>query len=475
MAPNYYFDPDDKLNRFGFAKFLRDLIEHSSEYKRDDSSNAYSIAIDSSWGTGKTYFFSMFENYLYGQRVQTSQQPTATPEFAVVNYNAWTNDYWDDAFAPFMQAILDNDRFMGTNSNAKFRRLANSILENIELLPVKTYYTYRKSNPLADLRKMQNNIQDLKKCLSSLIEEIQSNGVKKLVIIIDELDRCKPLFAIQTLEIVKHFLDVEDVVFIFAVDLEQLSHSVKTIYGSEMDASGYLCKFFDYITKFPQPDFETLLNQYIDNTPDLLGNIHSRHDPSSDFISFTKTVVSCFHLSIRDLHTVLQSYKIMLRNFLSEYVLIEAHQIYFFLLVLKYKYPLIFNKLFYSQVSQNLSNIGFPDDLKPLMKKAHISEILNYISGQKAIKISVKHITFEMNETLTFNPRNDTLYGEIHHDEYTIQRQSAIIPEDFKEQVLFYPDIAKNLNNLKNTTYSDYYFKRLENFDFPEIIKGSEK
>ena len=53
MAPNYYFDPDDKLNRFGFAKFLRDLIEHSSEYKRDDSSNAYSIAIDSSWGTGK--------------------------------------------------------------------------------------------------------------------------------------------------------------------------------------------------------------------------------------------------------------------------------------------------------------------------------------------------------------------------------------------------------------------------------------
>lgn len=474
MAPNYYFDPDDKLNRFGFAKFLRDLIEHSSEYKRDDSSNAYSIAIDSSWGTGKTYFFSMFENYLYGQRAQTSQQPTATPEFAVVNYNAWTNDYWDDAFAPFMQAILDNDRFMGTNSNAKFRRLANSILESIDLLPVKTYYTYRKSNPLADLRKIQNNIQELKKCLSSLIEEIQSNGVKKLVIIIDELDRCKPLFAIQTLEIVKHFLDVEDVVFIFAIDLEQLSHSIKTIYGAEMDATGYLCKFFDYITKFPQPDIETLLKQYLDSIPDFLESANPRH-PHSSFISFIKDIVSCFHLSIRDLHTVLQSYKIMLRNFLSEYVLIEAHQIYFFLLVLKYKYPLIFNKLFYSQVQQSLSNIDFPDDLKPLLQITHITEVLDYISGQKRIKIAVKNTSFIMNDTLTFNPITHELSGVILLNEFSTQRCSMAIPKSFMRRSLFYPDIAKNLNNLKNTTYSDYYFKRLENFDFPEIIKGSKK
>lgn len=98
---------------------------------------------------------------------------------------------------------------------------------------------------------------------------IEDSGLKKLVIIIDELDRCKPLFAIQTLEIVKHFLDVKDVVFIFAVDLEQLSHSVESIYGFGMDASGYLCKFFDYITKFPQSNMLSIIKTLL---PDNLSN-----------------------------------------------------------------------------------------------------------------------------------------------------------------------------------------------------------
>ena len=90
MANEYYFDPDDKLDRFGYAKFLRDLIENCDQYKRDESSEAYSIAIDSSWGTGKTYFFKMFENYLYGKKCESDDDPEGNPEFIVVNYNAWS-------------------------------------------------------------------------------------------------------------------------------------------------------------------------------------------------------------------------------------------------------------------------------------------------------------------------------------------------------------------------------------------------
>ena len=53
----------------------------------------------------------------------------------------------------------------------------------------------------------------------------------RLLIFIDELDRCRPTFAIETLEVVKHFFNVPNVVFVFSLDMNQLQKSIKTIYG----------------------------------------------------------------------------------------------------------------------------------------------------------------------------------------------------------------------------------------------------
>ena len=61
MAERYFID-DDKLNRRKYADFLRIIIENSDKYKRNGIESSYVIAVDSSWGTGKTYFTDMFEN-----------------------------------------------------------------------------------------------------------------------------------------------------------------------------------------------------------------------------------------------------------------------------------------------------------------------------------------------------------------------------------------------------------------------------
>ena len=75
---------------------------------------------------------------------------------------------------------------------------------------------------------------------------------KKIVVVIDELDRCRPDFAIKTLEIAKHIFDIENLVFIISLDMEQLGYSLKTVYGQEMDTSGYLYRFFDYVSNMPK-------------------------------------------------------------------------------------------------------------------------------------------------------------------------------------------------------------------------------
>lgn len=82
-------------------------------------------------------------------------------------------------------------------------------------------------------------ISDFKESLEGIV-----SNQRKIVIIIDELDRCKPTFAVQLLEIVKHLFDIKGITFIFMLDIEQLSYLIKTIYGQEMAAAGYLCRFF---------------------------------------------------------------------------------------------------------------------------------------------------------------------------------------------------------------------------------------
>jgi predicted KAP-like P-loop ATPase len=80
---------------------------------------------------------------------------------------------------------------------------------------------------------------------------------------VDELDRCRPTYAIQTLELVKHLFNVPGLIFIFALDIEQLSHSVQTVYGQNMDAQGYLCRFFDYFMMMTYETNRNLVDEFV--------------------------------------------------------------------------------------------------------------------------------------------------------------------------------------------------------------------
>jgi hypothetical protein len=61
---------------------------------------------------------------------------------------------------------------------------------------------------------------------------------KPMLFFIDELDRCRPLFAIEVLEHVKHLFNVSGVVFVLSVDKSQLGHSLCAVYGDGLDVDG---------------------------------------------------------------------------------------------------------------------------------------------------------------------------------------------------------------------------------------------
>lgn len=81
--------------------------------------------------------------------------------------------------------------------------------------------------------------------IKKVIEKYEELTGKKLIIIIDELDRVKPDYAVHFLEVIKHFFDIPGICFIFAVNRQQIEATVKQLFGNDLDFAGYYSKFFN--------------------------------------------------------------------------------------------------------------------------------------------------------------------------------------------------------------------------------------
>lgn len=106
----------------------------------------------------------------------------------------------------------------------------------------------------------KKDIETFRTNFSNLVNYIDKRLAKNklpIFIIIDELDRCRPNYAIELLERIKHLFNIKGVYFVLATDTEQLCHSIKAIYGNEFDSSKYLNRFFDQTYEFQDSDYET--------------------------------------------------------------------------------------------------------------------------------------------------------------------------------------------------------------------------
>ena len=112
------FKNDDKLNREHFADFLIEIITNNKKYKRECDSNSFVLAIDSSWGTGKTTFLNMLENKM--SNIENNN-------YTIIHYNAWKSDAWKNPFETLMYTILENKVFNTVDDNNNLKEVAKNI------------------------------------------------------------------------------------------------------------------------------------------------------------------------------------------------------------------------------------------------------------------------------------------------------------------------------------------------------------
>lgn len=231
---------------------------------------ACSIALDGRWGSGKTFFVkqSMLlinaKNPMSGMEEHKKDGIVCALPFpktiedvrenyeVAVYYDAWENDNDAD---PILSLIYEIIKQLGINysfeDDCNVFELAGSVLEALSGRNINNIITnLRSENPLTKIKEEKDLHENIKGFFTELLVE-RGN---RLVIFVDELDRCKPSYAVQLLERIKHYLQDERITFVFSVNLGELQHTIKHYYGNDFDACRYLDRFFDFRISLPPAD-----------------------------------------------------------------------------------------------------------------------------------------------------------------------------------------------------------------------------
>ncbi len=233
---------DDALDRERIIKFLTEVVREQEA--------PFVISVHGRWGTGKTFLLKRWRQDLENQG------------FQAIYFNAWEDDFCDD---PLLAIIGQLHESLG---KGKFRRVVEKIVEvGKPLLRAGASITLTantgislppdsQSSPpedsYSDYRRKKEKKEELKGLLREMAGDIAENTEQPLVFIIDELDRCRPTFAIELLERIKHIFDVPNIVFVFGLNRGELVKSLQSAYG-DIDAATYLRRFFDMHFSLPEP------------------------------------------------------------------------------------------------------------------------------------------------------------------------------------------------------------------------------
>lgn len=247
---------NDLLGRSSSAKALENLIASSPD--------GLVLCINASWGAGKTTFLSMLRRQL------------ELSDYRTLSFNAWESDYVDDAMVALLGELSMEVEKINTGCTDpaadtlhKLHRAAGKIMRSVAPVAVRLVTAGVFNIDNSDIKEAltdeaekiaeaqvkayeeaKGSVAAFRATLEELAKEISVSG-KPLVLFIDELDRCRPPFAVRVLEIIKHFFSVPGIVFVLALDREQLGHSITSMYGAGMDVSGYLRRFFDLEFNLP--------------------------------------------------------------------------------------------------------------------------------------------------------------------------------------------------------------------------------
>ena len=249
-----------------------------------------SIAVNGEWGSGKTFFVKQTAYHL-------STLEDASDKCLTVYYDAWENDNECDPIISIVDCIA---RVAGEEDGKHIGELvfgiAEATLDNPLFRGIKAFRDWQKENEAESdfgYNKTAPRNAQIKNKLKALFDEIINEHGERLILFVDELDRCKPDFAVRVLERLKHYFTIDDrVKIVFSVNINQLEHTIRHFYGDDFDSHRYLDRFFDMVLPIPEAETTLYIARYM-----------NRNVMSDDFSSGVGvcSIIKYFGIQIRDI------------------------------------------------------------------------------------------------------------------------------------------------------------------------------
>ncbi len=222
------------------------------------------IAIDAKWGAGKTFFVKevkyLLDKLARGEGIesllsvskQRSFDDLKKIKYHTVYFDAWEHDNDEDPILSLTDELANSSLLQD------YGRVLTNLLEIA--LEIATGLNIKGFGKIIDSLKKVREVKEARvNNKDKFVEELDKltpEDNDRTIIFIDELDRCKPTYAIQLLERIKHYFINDKIIFVFSININELQNTVRRYYGEQFDGEHYLYRFFEVLLKLPEPNLD---------------------------------------------------------------------------------------------------------------------------------------------------------------------------------------------------------------------------
>jgi energy-coupling factor transporter ATP-binding protein EcfA2 len=352
IGPNDGFVPENDI--FGYKDFGVKLTNLICSHE-----GSLVVALDGPWGSGKSTFIKQWTGHLRNNQVP------------VVVFDTFASDYQEDPFIAlvaeinaFSEEVLKTEKehltkftgvatkvgkallpvaakvafratTLGLANASDFDGVGDSFKEAVSDVADKVgsfgeaYIRQRLTESHAErdaTLQFRETLSQLSKAISDQIqsgddeseaidcEDGSGKRTPPLVVIVDELDRCRPDFAVKTLERVKHLFAVDNVCFLMVGHFGQVEAAVRGLYGNETNAKLYLEKFYDIRANLPEMNIsgDNRRKKYIKYLWDQLKLKTSDHFYNNDMVDLLDLFSEKFSIELRSIEKIISNIAIFL-------------------------------------------------------------------------------------------------------------------------------------------------------------------
>ncbi|MFA5145341.1 MAG: P-loop NTPase fold protein [Candidatus Omnitrophota bacterium] len=395
---------NDRLKRSAPIKNLTTIFENTLE--------PFVLCVDAPYGQGKTTFVQLWRAYLSSRGINS------------ILFNAWENDYTDSPLACLiaeiktsldarLKSVPPKSRNEIKKQSKKFLEIGGKVvkaalpavvkiatagvlkLDDFKEDVIAEFLEKTTQTAIEEYSRNKDLLNDFKKTLQENVKLVSNNH--QFFIFVDELDRCRPNFAIEVLETIKHLFSIDGVVFVLALDEAQLKTCIEHVYGTQTNSCGYLRRFIDTTYILPSPDITDYCREMFQRF-DLVDYFTKRED-GRNLVEFEKfkhieanaiDLIKHFKLTLREIEKIFTSFVLVLKSIENDDCLFP--DILFLLLLIRLRNPLIYKMIIEKKLKMS-------DILIYLTKEMTISENEILIGDNSVLFISLAWLNLTLNES----------------------------------------------------------------------------